>query len=39
MDQDLWAHELMSRIMSYDDSLGRKDILKFILLFHNPISV
>jgi hypothetical protein len=39
MDQDLWAHELMSRIMSYDHSLDRKDILKFILLFHNPISV
>jgi hypothetical protein len=39
IDQDLWAHELMSHIMSYDYSLGQKNILKFILLFHNPISM
>jgi hypothetical protein len=39
IDQDLWAHELMSCIMSCDPPLGRKDILKFILLFHDPISV
>jgi hypothetical protein len=39
IDQDLWARELMNRIMSYDHSLGQKDILKFILLFHDPISV
>jgi hypothetical protein len=36
-NQDLWAHELMSRIMSCDHSLVRNDILKFILLFHDPI--
>jgi hypothetical protein len=36
-NQDLWAHELIGRIMSCDHSLGRKDILKFILLFHDPI--
>jgi hypothetical protein len=39
IDQDLWAPELMSRIVSYDHPLGRKDILKFILLFHDPIKV
>jgi hypothetical protein len=39
IDQDLWARELMSHIMSYDHSLERKDILKFILLFYDPISV
>jgi hypothetical protein len=38
-NQDLWAHELMGRIMSYDHSLGRNDMIKFILLFHDPISV
>jgi hypothetical protein len=36
-DQELWSHELMSRIMSHDHSLYQKDILKFILLFHDPI--
>jgi hypothetical protein len=39
IDQDLWACKLMSRIMSYDHSWGRKDILTFILLFHDPILV
>jgi hypothetical protein len=39
IDQDLCARELMSRIVSCDHSLGRNDILKFILLFHDPISV
>jgi hypothetical protein len=39
IDQNLWAHELMSRIMSYDHSLDRKDIFKFILLFYDHISV
>jgi hypothetical protein len=34
-DQDLCARELMS----CDYSLGRKNILKFILLFYNHISV
>jgi hypothetical protein len=29
-DQKLWARELMDRIRGCDDSLGRKDILKFI---------
>jgi hypothetical protein len=29
----------MGRIMSYDHSLGRNDMIKFILLFHDPISV
>ncbi len=37
MDQDLWACELMSHIMSGNHSLGRKDIFKFILLFHDSI--
>jgi hypothetical protein len=35
IDQDLWTRKLMSR----DHSLGHKDILKLILLFHDPISV
>jgi hypothetical protein len=39
IDQDLWARELMRRIMSCDHSLGRKDILKFILLFYDSILV
>jgi hypothetical protein len=29
----------MSRIVSRDHSLGQKDILKFNLLFHDPILV
>jgi hypothetical protein len=37
INQDLWARELMSLIMSFDHSLGRNDILKFILLFYDPI--
>jgi hypothetical protein len=36
-NQDLWAHELMSRIMSCDHSLSQKNMLKFILLFYDPI--
>jgi hypothetical protein len=32
-DQELWAHELINHIMSYDYSIGRKDILKFIYCF------
>jgi hypothetical protein len=36
-NQDLWACDLTRRIMSCDYSLGRKYILKFILLFHDPI--
>jgi hypothetical protein len=39
IDQDVWAHELMSRIMSCDHSLCQKNIFKFILLFHDPILV
>jgi hypothetical protein len=39
ISQDLWARELMDHIMSYDHSLGRKDIIKFILLFHDFIWV
>jgi hypothetical protein len=39
IDQDLWARELMSRIMSRDHFMGQKDILKFILLFYDHISV
>jgi hypothetical protein len=35
--QELWAHELMSRIMSFDHSLYLKDILMFILLLHDSI--
>jgi hypothetical protein len=38
-NQDLWARELMSHIMSCDHSLGRNDMIKFILLFHDPILV
>jgi hypothetical protein len=29
----------MSRIIRYDHYLGQKNILKFILLFHDPILV
>jgi hypothetical protein len=36
-NQDLWTLELIERIMSYDHSLGQKNMLKFILLFHDPI--
>jgi hypothetical protein len=36
-NQDLWACELMSRIVICDYYLGRKDILKFILLFYDSI--
>jgi hypothetical protein len=36
-NQDLWACKLMNHIMSCDHSLDQKDILKFILLFHDPI--
>jgi hypothetical protein len=32
-DQELCVCELMCRIMSYDHSMGRKDILKFIYYF------
>jgi hypothetical protein len=32
-NQDLWARKLMNR----DHSLGRKNILKFNLLFVDPI--
>jgi hypothetical protein len=39
IDHDLWARQLMRRIMRCDLSLGQKDILKFILLFNGPISV
>jgi hypothetical protein len=35
-NQDLYVRELMGHVMSCDHSLG-KDILKFILLFHDPI--
>jgi hypothetical protein len=37
INQDLWAHNLMARIMICDHSLGQNDIPKFILLFHDPI--
>jgi hypothetical protein len=33
IDLELWAYELMNRIMGYDHSLGQKDILKFIYCF------
>jgi hypothetical protein len=36
-NQDLWAHELINHIMSYDHFLDRNDMLKFILLFYDPI--
>jgi hypothetical protein len=32
-NQELWVREQMSHIISYDHSLGRKDILKFIYYF------
>jgi hypothetical protein len=38
-DQELWARELISRIISCDHSLRRKDIIRFILLFHDHICV
>jgi hypothetical protein len=33
IDQELWVRDLMGRIMSYDHSLDRNDILKFIYYF------
>jgi hypothetical protein len=39
IDQDLWVHKLMSRIISCDHSLSRKDVLKFILFYYDPILV
>jgi hypothetical protein len=36
-NQDLWARELIDHIMSYEQFLDRKDILKFALLFHDHI--
>jgi hypothetical protein len=36
-DQELWARELMNCIMSYEHFLDGNDIIKFILLFHDPI--
>jgi hypothetical protein len=36
-NQDLWTYELMGHITICDHFLGQKDILKFILLFHDPI--
>jgi hypothetical protein len=39
IDQELWIRELMNHIISCDHSLGSKDILKFMLLFHDPILV
>jgi hypothetical protein len=38
-DQELWARELMSYIMSCEHFLGWNDIIKFILLFRDPIWV
>jgi hypothetical protein len=38
-NQDLWARELILYIMSCDHSLARKYMLKFSLLFHDPIWV
>jgi hypothetical protein len=32
-DQELWARELIGRIMGYNHSLGQKDIFKFIYSF------
>jgi hypothetical protein len=31
--QELWAHEVMNRIMGCDHSLDRKDIPKFVYYF------
>jgi hypothetical protein len=32
-DQELWVCKLMSRIISYDHSFGRKDLLKFVYYY------
>jgi hypothetical protein len=32
-NEELWARELMDRIMGCDHSLGRKDIIKFVYCF------
>jgi hypothetical protein len=32
-DQELYVRELIGRIMGYDHSLGRKNILKFLYYF------
>jgi hypothetical protein len=36
-DQKLRSRELISYIMSCDHSLDQNDVLKFILLFYDPI--
>jgi hypothetical protein len=33
IDQKLWAHELMSRIIGCHHFLGRNDIIKFVYYF------
>jgi hypothetical protein len=33
IDQELWVHELIGCIMSYDHSLDQNDILKFVYCF------
>jgi hypothetical protein len=37
IDQVLWTHEIMDRIMSYDHSQSGKYIVKLILLFYVPV--
>jgi hypothetical protein len=37
INQNLWTRELIGCIMSCDNSLGSKDMYKFILLFHDSI--
>jgi hypothetical protein len=39
INQDLWVRKLIGRIMSCDHSLAWKNMLKFILLFYDPIWV
>jgi hypothetical protein len=35
IDEELWTHKLMDRIMSCNHSLDRKEILKFVYYFMN----
>jgi hypothetical protein len=37
IDQVLWTHEIMDRIMSCDHSQSGKYIVKLILLFYVPV--
>jgi hypothetical protein len=32
-DQNVWAHEIIDRIIDFDHSLNQKDIFKFVYYF------